>query len=140
VRAPKLHLTDAGLVASVLGVDARALRLDGSLAGPLVETFVVGELMRYAATAEIPVDLFHLRTQDGHEVDLVAVGPDGRAIGFEVKAAARVTEADGRGLRWLRERLGDELIAGFVLHTGPLARALGDRTWAVPISSLWRTD
>jgi predicted AAA+ superfamily ATPase len=139
VRAPKLHLTDAGLTAALLRTDARALRLNGTLAGPLFESFAVGELLKAAATASTPVDLHHLRTQDGNEVDVMAVAPDGRVAAFEVKAAAKITDADARGLRWLRDNVGDEFVAGFVLHTGPLAHRIDDRIWAVPLAMLWRS-
>lgn len=139
IHASKLHLTDSGMAASVLGVNAKALRLHGVLAGALLETFVVGELLRQATTALLPVDLFHLRTQDGNEVDVVAVAADGRVVGFEVKAAAKATGSDSRGLRWLRDRLGDAFAAGYVLHTGPLSQPLDERIWAVPIAALWRT-
>jgi uncharacterized protein len=138
VRAPKLHLTDSGLTAALLGTSARAARLDGPLAGALMETFVVGELLKAATVAETLVDLHHLRTQDGYEVDVMAVANDGRVVGFEVKSAARVAAGDGRGLRWLRDRLGDAFVAGYVLHTGPLSHRIDDRLWAVPAAALWQ--
>jgi predicted AAA+ superfamily ATPase len=138
VRAPKLHITDSGLAAAVLGADARSLRRDGPLAGSLMETFVAGELLRYASTAETPVELHHLRHQDGVEVDLLAVADDGRVVAFEVKSAARVHPADTRGLRWLRDQLGDAFVAGFALHTGPLPHPVEDRIWALPVAALWR--
>jgi hypothetical protein len=138
IHTPKIHLTDSGLAASILGVNTSALRLDGALAGALLETFAVGELLRLATTAAEPVELFHLRTQDGHEVDVVAVSADGSVVGFEVKAAANLVGSDSRGLRWLRDKLGDAFTAGYVLHTGPLPRPLDTKIWAVPMAALWR--
>ncbi len=138
IRAPKIHLTDAGLAAAMLGVGATALRLDGTLAGALLESFVAGELLKAAQTSVIPVELFHLRTQAGGEVDVLTIADDGRVVGFEVKAAAKVTGSGARGLRWLRDKLGDRFVAGYVTYTGPLPQLLDDRIWAIPLARLWR--
>lgn len=44
---------------------------------------------------------------------------------------------DFRGLRHLADRLGDDLVAGFVLYTGTETLPFGPRFRAVPISALW---
>jgi uncharacterized protein len=62
---------------------------------------------------------------------------DGSLIAIEVKSAATVGRSDGRGLRFLRDRLGDRLMVGVVFHTGPLTVRLDDRIWATPASALW---
>ena len=43
---------------------------------------------------------------------------------------------DARHLIWLRDRLGDRFVAGFVVHTGADSYELGDRLWALPIIDL----
>ena len=53
------------------------------------------------------------------------------------RSATTVNQADARGLRFLRDRLGDRFAAGVVFHTGPLTGQLDDRIWATPISALW---
>jgi predicted AAA+ superfamily ATPase len=138
VRAPKVHLTDTGLTAALLGTDARAVRLDGPLAGALIESLATNELLRAAVFTRVPTTLHHLRTQDQYEVDILAVADDGRVIAFEVKAATKVTSADTRGLRWLRDHIGDDFVSGYLLHTGPFAHRLDDRIWAIPLAALWR--
>ena len=64
-------------------------------------------------------------------------GPDGRVLAFEVKSARSVDRKDGRGVAFLRSRLGDRFVAGMVFPTGPLTIQLDERTWAVPIAALW---
>ena len=44
---------------------------------------------------------------------------------------------DARHLSWLRDQVGERFAAGVVLHTGPASFPLGERLWALPISSLW---
>lgn len=61
-------------------------------------------------------------------------------IGIEVKSATSVNAADAKGLKLLRDRLGDRFQAGLMLHTGPLTGRLGDRIWASPVSTLWGGD
>lgn len=135
-RKPKLHVTDTGLAAAVLGLDAARLsRMP--VGGSLLESFVVTELIKQAAMIDQPLALSHFRDRTGTEVDLVVEQSDGSVIAVEVKSAATVDRSDGKGLRFLRDKLGDRLIAGVVFHTGPLTVELDDRIWATPVSALW---
>ena len=79
----------------------------------------------------------HWRTHDGHEVDLVIENRDGSVTAFEVKAASRVNQGDARGLRVLRDALGDAFRTGIVLTTGELTYRLDDRIIVAPIDVLW---
>ncbi len=135
-RKPKLHVTDTGLAAAVLGLDASRLGRT-TMGGSFLESFVVTELMKQAAMIDQPLALSHFRDRTGAEVDLVVERSDGSVIAVEVKSAAAVNRSDGKGLRFLRDKLGDRLIAGVVFHTGPLTVQLDDRIWATPVSALW---
>ena len=105
--------------------------------GSLLESFVVGELLRQQAWTPGPVWLGHWREPAGREVDVVAeFGPD-RIDGIEVKAAVDVDEHDFRHLVHLRDRLGPRLTCGVVLHCGDRLRRFGDRMLAMPVSALW---
>ncbi len=135
-RKPKLHVTDTGLAAAVLGFDAARLGRT-TMGGSLMESFVVTEIMKQAAMIDQPLTLSHFRDRTGAEVDLVVERSDGTVIAVEVKSAATVNRSDGKGLRFLRDRLGDRLIAGVIFHTGPLTVQMDDRIWATPVSALW---
>lgn len=141
-RHPKVHIADTGLAAHVLGKDPAALRRPNDPArGPLVETFVVDELLRQTSFLDEPeVRLHHLRDRDGAEIDIVAEASDGRVVAIEVKASRSVNQADGKWLAWLRDKIPDDFVCGIVLHTGDRAFRLGDRLIAVPIAALWLTD
>ena len=60
-------------------------------------------------------------------------------VGIEVKAAASASGHDFRGLRYLREKLGDRFMAGALLYTGETTVPFGDRLAAVPLSGLWES-
>lgn len=137
IKTPKLHLGDTGLACALLGVDAESLAADRPLLGQLLETFVFQELRRQASWREEPISFYHFRDKDGVEVDMVLEGAGQRLAGIEVKAAATVTTADFRGLRKLRDGIGDRFAGGVVLYDGEATASFGDGLFAVPIRSLW---
>jgi hypothetical protein len=81
--------------------------------------------------------LWHFRTESGDEVDLVLETWDGRVAGFEIKGGTRIKDADLKGLRLLRDRLGDRFVGGFVLNLGELAYRKEDRIAIMPLCGLW---
>lgn len=137
VATPKVMMVDSGIAANLCGADADLLREVGSPLGPLLEGFVAAELGRQATWCDQDVELFHYRTRDKVEVDVILENSRGQVVAVEVKAAATVKATDFRGLRHLAERLGDDLIAGFVLYTGTETLPFGPRFRAIPISALW---
>lgn len=54
-----------------------------------------------------------------------------------MKASSTVRTDDFRGIRHLRERLGADFVAGYVLYTGQETLSFGDRLRAMPISAVW---
>ena len=53
--------------------------------------------------------------------------------------AADLSAGDAKGLRSLRDRLGDAFACGVVLHYGDRVQRLEERIFALPVSSLWST-
>ncbi len=137
-KAPKLILTDTGLLAYLTGAGEERLALDPGAAGPLLENFIAMELVKQSAWSRSRPALFHFRTSTGREVDLVAEHPDGRVVGIEVKAAATVGASDFRGLEALREVAGKRFHRGIVLYTGAEALPFGPGLYALPLGALWR--
>lgn len=140
-RHPKSYLADSGLAAHLLRVNETALADPlNATTGPLVETFVVNELIRQRTFADEQVFLSHYRTLDGVEVDVIAETPDGRVGAVEVKSAASVNQADFRHLARVRDLLdasGGHFVHGVVLYTGDRVLPFGDRLTALPLAALW---
>ncbi len=137
-RRSKVYAGDSAMAAAALGTDPASLSRPASpAAGPLLETFVAGEVLKLLGDSEIVWRLHHFRDRDGSEVDLVVEAPDGRVIGIEVKAAQSVTASDFAGLRLMQHRLGEAFAHGVVLYTGPRVLPFGDGLTALPISALW---
>lgn len=139
VKKPKLHLTDTGLASALLGVDADNLAKDRTLLGQLLETFVYQELRRQASWNDRPITFYHFRDKDGVEVDVVLEHGAREVVGVEVKAAATVMATDFRGLKKLKNAVGDRFSVGVVLYDGESFAGFGDRLYAVPIRALWET-
>lgn len=139
-RRRKLALLDTGLMARLTNMSAAALaaEVNPTLAGPLLETFVLAELRKQIRWSDTRPAMFHHRDRDGAEVDVILESPDGYVVGIEVKASATATERDFRWIRQLRDRLGHRFAAGIVLYTGQAAHSFGDRLTLLPMSALWR--
>ncbi len=142
VAAPKVHLVDSGVAARLLRVSPDKLAgLDPTTLtefGNLLETFVVGEIRKQASWLNDPVTAGHWRTHDGDEVDYVLEFDDGSILAFEVKANERVSGADLKGLRTLRNILGERFIAGVAFSTGARSYNYEDRIYVMPVDRLWR--
>jgi uncharacterized protein len=136
---PKIALLDTGVVARLNNVTAEALgpARVSNLAGDLFETFVAGELRRGLGWSEHPAALFHLRTRDRVEVDIVIEDDDRNVAGVEVKASSTVDASDFKGLRFLQDKIGDRFTHGVVMYTGDKALPFGERLTALPIQALW---
>lgn len=136
-RTPKLYLNDSGLLARLRDLGAGDLEGRPDELGPLLETFAAMELLRLAPFSAARARVHHFRTSAGQEVDLVLEGRRRQLVGVEVKAGATVSASDFKGLRVLRELVGDRLAAGVVLHTGKEVLPFGPGLWAAPIQALW---
>ncbi len=132
---PKHQLVDPALAARLLGLDAEGLFRDAALLGALFESLVTQSVRVYAQAAEATVK--HLRTAGGErEVDLIVERADGRVVAIEVKLVRTVRDDDVRHLRWLAERVGDELLDAVVLTTGAEAYRRLDGIAVVPAALL----
>jgi predicted AAA+ superfamily ATPase len=138
VKSPKVLLTDSGLAANLMGLDAVRLLEDPDRLGPMLETFVGGEILKQIATREGRVELMHYRDGQGNEVDWVLEDSRGRLVGVEVKSTASPSGRDFKGLRSFAARVGDRFHRGIVLHTGTTAVQMGEGMWALPVDALWR--
>lgn len=136
-RTPKLHFLDAGLVAALRDVTSERVRKDKSLFGPVLETFVLAELLKLSSWSADRYEFSHFRDKERKEVDVVIEDRRGRVVGIEVKASATVTTQDFAGLRRLAEACRDKFVLGLVLHDHEHVVPFGERLFAAPISTLW---
>lgn len=136
-KTPKLHFLDTGLLAALRGTTASQLQKDRTAYGPLLESFVVSEVLKLTTWSDRRLRISHYRTKEQDEVDLVIEDRRGRVIGIEVKASATVRAQDLRGLRQLQAAVGDKFVHGLVLHDHDRITPFDEKLHAVPVSLLW---
>jgi uncharacterized protein len=137
VKAPKIHLIDSGLAATLSDLSADGWNTHRDRLGHVLESFVLQQLIAQAGWTDTDLRFWHYRDKDQVEVDVVITL--GRKVwGVEVKAGATVTPTDGRGLRRLAEHAGKGFEGGVILHAGMSTLPTADpRVSAVPLTELW---
>lgn len=137
VKSPKIQFVDAGLSATLSDLTPEVAKSDRSRFGPVLESFVYGELLKHSAHAEGDYEIYFYRDRDKFEVDFVIENAAREVVGVEVKSTATVRSTDLRGLKRLAAALGSQFRAGVVLYDGTERLPLGDGLWAAPLSALW---
>lgn len=108
IKAPKLYFLDTGLAAWLAGIrKAEDLAL-GSMRGPLFETWVVSEFIKYRHNHALPDELYFWRDAHGNEIDLlVERGPE-TVFAVECKAGQTVAGDWFKSLQGFCEAAGCE--------------------------------
>ena len=136
-KSPKLYINDTGLQGYLLGFNLNRALEDNVIMGRVVENFVIEELRKQATWSHTRVSLYHFRTTDGQEVDLVLEDRLGNIVGIEVKSSSRVTPDDFKGLSYLQRKAGRKFLKGFVIYTGNQTVPFGNNLYALPINLVW---
>lgn len=138
IKSPKLHMVDSGLLATLRDATTANLATDRSRLGPLLESFVVSEVLKSLSWNETRAAISHFRTKEQEEVDLVLEDTRGRIVGIEVKAAATLRPKDFSGLQKLQEAAGDKFVQGVLLHDHDRVTPYSEKIRAAPVSLLWQ--
>jgi predicted AAA+ superfamily ATPase len=136
VKAPKLLISDAGLLCQLLRFDRKRLLDDNASRGLVLESYVGMELVKAVGVAGGGSDVMHYRTTKGTEVDFVVEATDGRVVGIEVKGASSVDARDFRRFERLEQTLGERFVRGIVFYSGSRPVTFGDRLGAWPVGLL----
>ena len=136
---PKNIIIDSGLATRLARLSAPHLAGHNysQAFGALLEGFVVSELLRQQTWTTSGFELFHYRDRAGAEVDLILELDGAQIIAIEIKAATTFQTSQFKHLKALRDKLGDQLIAGIVLNTGTTGFRFSDRLYGLPVSALW---
>ena len=136
IKTPKIHFLDAGLQGSLTRVNTGLMAKDRQRWGPVLETWVFGEVCKAINLSDMPWYVSHYRDKDQVEVDFVLETADRQVVGIEVKAASTVQASDFRGLRRLRDQCGSGFVSGIVLYHGANPVPFGPQMWAIPLDGL----
>jgi predicted AAA+ superfamily ATPase len=89
VKAPKLHLTDSGLICALLGIQTPEQLRHHPLRGAIFESWVVTELYKQHLNQGLIPKFFHYREARGLEVDLI-IEEANDLLAIEIKSGATV--------------------------------------------------
>ncbi len=137
VKSPKLFLADTGILCHLLGVSTETGLANHSMAGNMMENFVMCELRKQLSWSNQRTTPYHFRSHTGQEVDLILEDPAGRIVGIEVKLSQTVSSKQFKGLRNLKEIIKDRFLRGIVIYAGENSVPFEDNLFAMPVSSLW---
>ena len=136
-KASKLHFLDAGLLAALRDLSPSRLRRDRTPFGPLLETFVFGELLKLAGWSDDRYTFSHLRDKERNEVDIVLEAGSGQVRRRRSEGVRYGLSGGLCRLRRLAGACGDRFSLGLVLYDHDRVVPFGDRMLAVPVSALW---
>ncbi|MEK6481399.1 ATP-binding protein [Catalinimonas sp. 4WD22] len=139
VKSPKVYLNDTGLLCHLRGEDSEGLLANRTGVGPLLENYVVMEILKQLSWSGQYLKPYHFSMHKGAEVDLVLENRKKQVFGIEIKSAASLKEKDFKGLKRLAELTGDKFQKGIVLYSGDQILGFGDNLYAVPIPALWQS-
>jgi predicted AAA+ superfamily ATPase len=140
IQTPKVYLDDTGLLAYLLGLTVDRLEIDGTLAGGVLENFVLMELRKQSAWSQTQPEFYYWRTVTGQEVDIVLEDSAGKLVGIEVKASSTLGGNDVRGLQSMANTVGKRWLRGVVFYTGTEVIPFAANLHALPISHLWAAN
>ena len=140
IGTAKVAMVDSGIAANLLDRDAGSLSQPTGQLGPLLEGFVAMEIARQLTWSRQRAEIYHYRTKDKVEVDIVLENRRGQVVAIDIKAGSTVRAEDFRGLRHLADRVGDDLLVGAILYTGQETLPFGPHLRAIPISALWEAS
>ena len=133
VATAKFYFFDVGVANFLRGI--AALNRNSSEYGIAFEHFIAMELRSYLSYRRRRLELAYWRTQSGVEVDFLV----GSAAAIEVKASARVSDRDLRGLRALADE--GSTAARILVSFDELDRRTEDGIrllhWRTFLSNLW---
>ncbi len=137
IKAPKIHLVDSGLAATLADLSARDWLARRNDMGRLLESFAIQQIHAQAGWTDPDLRFWHYRDKDQVEVDLVITRGD-KVWGIEVKASRSIGGQDGRGLARLAKESGKDFRGGCVLYDGwDVLKIPGSSFFAVPLAKLW---
>lgn len=140
IKSPKVYLVDSGLLAYLLDINLEKALANPTGIGKIIENFVVGELRKQATWSKKYINLYHCRTTNGIEVDIILEDRSGNLVGIEIKSSEKITPDDFKGLKFLREKMRGKFLMGIVFYTGQRIVPFDTHMYGLPISTLWEVE
>jgi predicted AAA+ superfamily ATPase len=140
IKNPKYHFADSGIACALRRFTEDTFSIDNNpqALGSLLESFVLNELLRAVPMQDADYRLYHWRSADQREIDILIDGGS-HLVCVEIKASASVSGEDFKHLKWFsKDGPGrSRTCTGIVFYLGQEKLTFGDRNFALPVSALW---
>jgi len=140
IKQPKYHFVDSGIACALRRFTDATFAIDNmpQTLGGLLESFVAGELQRALPMQEADCRLYHWRSAEQREIDILIDGGN-HLVNVEVKSSASVSSDDFKHLKWFaKDGPGrTKTCKGIVFYLGQEKLSFGDGNYALPVSALW---
>lgn len=134
VKTPKLYFLDTGLCSHLLGWDSPKTLMNGAMGGAMLETFVVGEMLKRCWNIGHVPRFYFYRDKTGAEIDLL-IEHDGILDPIEIKKSTNPMPSDIKAFQKVKG-LGIELGNGAVICPAEKALPLTDGVVVFPVGAL----
>ena len=134
VKAPKLHFLDSGLCAYLNRWTSPETLEAGAMAGAVLESWVVAEVLKSFRHAGRDAPLYFYRDRDRREVDLL-IEWDGLLHPLEIKRTATPRRDHVRSFKALA-KLDLPMGTGGLLNLSKDLMPLADHVWSIPLGLL----
>lgn len=134
MKTPKLYFLDTGLCSYLTEWSSPETLESGAMSGAILETWVVGELLKSYLHSGKHAPFYYYRDKDRREIDLLIVR-DGTAYPIEIKKTASPTPADVRAFAGLA-RLGAPVGPGGVVCLAQRSLPLTELAVSIPVGLL----
>ena len=132
VKSPKVYFTDTGVCAFLSRWMTKEALETGAMSGPMLENFVIIEILKSYRNRGIEPQLYYLRDSDGKEIDLL-IEENGKLYPIEIKKTAAPHPSMVKNFEVIpKEIRGTGALVCFVQDYLPLNREVS----AIPISYL----
>lgn len=132
VKSQKVYLMDTGLCAFLSRWMTQEALETGIMSGPVLENFVIIEILKSYRNQGIEPQLYYFRDADGKEIDLL-IEENGKVYPIEIKKTASPNASIVKNFDVIPEDIrGEGALICFVKEDFPLTRDVS----AVPISYL----
>ena len=135
VKTPKVYFTDVGMLCYLTGLRDPEHAAAGPLAGAIMETAVLSEIVKSLTHRGIDPQVYFWRTSTGMEVDLV-IETRAKLVPIEVKLSSTPRPAMASSIKTFQKDFDDRALPGYVIHPGEGKLPLGSGVTAWPYSQL----
>jgi predicted AAA+ superfamily ATPase len=135
VKTPKVYFTDVGMLCYLTGLRDPEHAAAGPLAGAIMETAVLSEIVKSLTHRGIDPQVYFWRTSTGMEVDFV-IETSAKLVPIEVKLSSTPRPAMASSIETFQKDFDDRALPGYVVHPGEVKLPLGSGVTAWPYSQL----